>query len=222
MKSPHSQNLLEVGQKRIMISPLWLEVGEKGGCRMLEQRGIRPDHVGCWGNREEWRMGLSQKKKSKWCWIHLIPDSISDSPGGGGEWYKIASPDPWNFFCTAPFFRRTRCLSRRHQCWRAVVYLAPCTREGKESAEDQRCKQVEISWPFFLSATGKLSSKATLHFYHLCPNKSILTRNTLLWYNFLKALKQCILVKQVRIPVVFHEFTLDNRTGVNFFTFRWS
>ena len=163
-----------------------------------------------------------KKKKSKWCWIHLIPDSISDSPGGGGERYKIAPPDPWNFFCTAPFFRRTCCLSRRHQCWRAVVCLAPCTREGRESAEDQQCKQVEISWPFFLSATGKLSSKAILHFYHLCPNKSMLIRNTLLWYNFLKALKQCILVKQVRIPVVFHEFTSDNRTNVNFFTFRWS
>ena len=36
-----------------MRSPLWLEVGEKGGCRMLEQRGIRLDHVECWGNREE-------------------------------------------------------------------------------------------------------------------------------------------------------------------------
>lgn len=50
----------------------------------------------------------------------------------------------------------------------------------------------------------------------------MLIRYTLLWYNFLKALKQCILVKQVRIPVVFQEFTSDNRTNVNFFTFRWS
>ena len=69
---------------------------------------------------------------------------------------------------------------------------------------------------------GKLSSKATLHLYHLCPNKSILTKNILMWYNFFKTLKGCILVKQVRFPVVFHEFISDHRTNVNFITFRWS
>lgn len=37
-----------------------------------------------------------------------------------------------------------------------------------------------------------------------------------------EAVKSLYLVKQVRIPVVFHEFTSDNRTNVNFFTFRWS
>ena len=77
------------------------EAGEEGsGVRSRRVLGIQRMKDG----------SESKKKKGKWCWIPLIPDRISDSPGGGGEQCGIAPPTPRTSFCTAPFFRRAHCL----------------------------------------------------------------------------------------------------------------